>query len=471
MTTYLIQFIVYLGIMLAVGYYFMKRTQTNSGFIIGNRSLGPFTTAISAGASDMSGWLLLGLPGAVFLQGLVGGFWIGTGLVVGAYLNWLLVAQPLRERSESLKAITLPTYLSNRFNDKSNLIKIVSSVVILIFFTIYVAAGLKGGEKLFAYTFEASPTVALTVTTLVVVSYTFLGGYLAVCWTDLIQGILMAGALAFIVILGFSNTSDFSANVIAANPNAFSIKTGIITALSLLAWGLGYFGQPHILARFIGIRDAKEIPRARRIAMTWMIFCLVAAVLIGLIGMSYNQASPLAGTDDKEKIFLALTQAFFHPAIGGFVLAAVLAAVMSTADSQLLVLSSALTEDLPFFKDKDPKTLSIISRGGIVVFAIIAYIIAFADKGTILALVGYAWGGFGAAFGPLVILSLVWDKITKAGALTGMILGATSIIYFKNFVSVEGEYLYELLPSFFIAFIGIVVVSLLTQKSKLALQA
>ena len=463
-----IQFSLYLVLMLGIGYYSMKRTKNNEDFIIGGRSLGPITSAVSAGASDMSSWLLLGLPGAVFAAGLVDGVWISLGLVLGAYGNWYIVAPRLRAYTEKLNAVTLPTYLSNRFDDDSGLLRTVSAVVILIFFTLYVASGLKGGTLLFAHSFGATEQTALIVTAVVVVSYTFLGGYMAVCWTDLIQGLLMLTALAFCSLIAFFAIFGSGVDIAAINPKAFQFKTTLLTGASLMAWGFGYFGQPHILARFIGIDSVESVPNARRIGMSWMILCLLLSVSIGLMGIGYNVIAPMDGVigpdGNKERIFLAMVSALFHPVFSGFVLAAVLAAVMSTADSQLLVLTSALTEDLPFFSRFDDKQKAWISRFGVVGFALIAYLITSGTGGTILAMVGYAWGGFGAAFGPLIILSLTWKGTTKYGALAGMIVGAVTIFVVKNYIKIEGEYFYELLPGFILAFIAIIIVSLITAK-------
>lgn len=468
MTIYTIQFGLYLLVMLGIGYYSLKKTSNNQDFLIGGRSLGPVTTAISAGASDMSSWLLLGLPGAVFAGGLVEGVWISLGLVLGAYCNWLFVAGRLRALTERLEAVTLPTYIANRFNDTSGLLKSVSTLVILIFFTLYVASGLKGGTLLFAHTFGATEQTALLVTTVVVVSYTFLGGYMAVCWTDLIQGMLMLAALVFCVVLGYVAISGTGTDIAAVNPKAFNFTTTWLTGASLMAWGFGYFGQPHILARFIGISSVKAVPHARRVGISWMVICLLLSSLIGLIGIGYNDAAPLAGINgpgaNAERIFLALSSALFHPVFGGFVLAAVLAAVMSTADSQLLVLTSSLTEDLPFFQKMNDKNKAWISRFGVVGFALISFAIAANDSGSILGMVGYAWGGFGAAFGPLIILSLVWRGTTKHGALAGMVVGAATIFIVKNYVHIDGEYFYELLPGFVLAFATIILVSLMTAK-------
>jgi sodium/proline symporter len=460
----IIQFGIYLILMLGIGWYSMKKTATNEDFIIGGRALGPLPSAISAGASDMSSWLLLGLPGAVFASGLVEGVWISLGLSLGAYINWLVVAGRLRYLTESLDAVTLPSYFAKRFEDNTHILKVISTLIILLFFTFYVASGLKGGTLLFAHTFGASEKAGLLITTLVVVSYTFLGGYMAVCWTDLIQGLLMLTALIFCALFGFFAISGSGVDIRSINPEAFHFSTGWITAISLMAWGFGYFGQPHILARFIGIKDVKAVKPARRIATTWMIISLIIATLIGIIGIGLNSITPLEGVaENNERIFLAMTSALFHPAFGGFVLAAVLAAVMSTADSQLLVLTSSLTEDIPFIAKQNDKTKELVSRLGIVGFALLAFLLAFQDNSNILNMVGYAWGGFGAAFGPVIILSVLWKRTTKWGALAGMIVGATTVVIVKNYISIEGEYFYELLPGFVLGFLAVLLVSLATK--------
>jgi sodium/proline symporter len=370
--------------------------------------------------------------------------------------------------TERLNVVTLPSFISRRFDDAKGTLRVLSTLVILFFFTLYVASGLKGGTLLFAHSFGASESVGLLVTTLVVVSYTFLGGYLAVCWTDLIQGLLMVTALVFTALLGYFAISGKGVDISAINPRAFKFSTGWITAASLMAWGFGYFGQPHILARFIGIDSTESIPKARRIGTTWMIVCLVMATAIGVIGIGYMSLHPdpavVGEAGNPEAIFLALSNALFHPIFSGFVLAAVLAAVMSTADSQLLVLTSSLTEDIPLIQRLDDRKKRLISRLGVLGFAVVAYIIAATDTGNILNMVGYAWGGFGAAFGPLIILSLFWRRTTWAGALAGMISGSVTIVVVKNFIKIPGEYFYELMPGFIIAFIAIVVVSLLSKK-------
>lgn len=278
----------------------------------------------------------------------------------------------------------------------------------------------------------------------------------------------MLTALVFCALLGYTAIAGSGVDIVAANPKAFHWSTSLITGASLMAWGLGYFGQPHILSRFIGIRSVADVPKARRIGVTWMVSCLILSTMIGLIGIGYNEVTALTGVagpdGNKERVFLALTSVLFHPLFGGFVLAAVLAAVMSTADSQLLVLTSSLTEDLPFFAKFSDDKKAWISRFGVVGFALLAFVIAANDSGSILSMVGYAWGGFGASFGPLIILSLCWKGTTQKGALAGMIVGAISIYVVKNHISIEGEYFYELLPGFILAFIAIVGTSMVTEK-------
>ncbi|MGH1539134.1 MAG: sodium/proline symporter [Arenicella sp.] len=463
-----IDFFIYFVAMFLLGCYALTKTQGNEGFIIGGRSVGPVTSAISAGASDMSSWLILGLPGAVYAGGLVAGFWICLGAMIGSYLNWRLVAENLRKYSENLNAITIPGYLQKRFNAKGKIIKTFAAIVILIFFTLYVASGLKGGSLLFSYVFDSSLLTGYIITTVVVVSYTLLGGYLAVCWTDLIQGLLILASLAFLAIFGFYTMNEANIDLEQVKPGIFDLSMSVISAASFLAWGIGYCGQPHILSRFMGIRSVDDIPKARRIATTWMVLCLIVSMSIGIIGIGYGAIYPLPGVEglggDKERIFLVLTYTIFHPVFAGLILAAVLAALMSTADSQLLVLSAALTEDMPFFDNVSDEKRVWISRSGVMVFATIALLIALNDTGSILTLVGLAWGGFGAALGPVMILSVCWRGTTQAGAIAGMISGAVSIAVFENFVSIEGEYFYELLPSFFISLFVIIIVSLITPK-------
>ncbi|MFO7728397.1 MAG: sodium/proline symporter PutP [Desulfonatronovibrio sp.] len=458
-------FIVYLIVMMGIGVFFYYRTRNLADYILGGRRLSPGVAALSAGASDMSGWLLLGLPGAMYAGGM-SNIWIAIGLSIGAYLNWQFVAKRLRKFTEKAgDAITLPDYLENRFNDQTRVLRVISAVVILVFFTIYVTSGLVGGAILFEKTFGMNYQLALWVGALVIVAYTFLGGFMAVSLTDFIQGTLMFIALLVVPIItinviGSWDTVVAEAGAIeASHVDAFSGMT-FMGIVSLMAWGFGYFGQPHILARFMAIRNADDVPKARLVGMTWMVFGLFGAIFTGFAGIAYFADAPL---ENSETVFIALNQALFTPWIAGLLLAAILAAIMSTVDSQLLVCSSAIAED--FYKqilrkEAKPQELVWIGRISVLVLALVATSMASNPESKVLDLVAYAWGGFGAAFGPIVILSLFWRRLTRNGALVGMIVGAVTVIVWKN---LSGGFfdLYEILPGFIICAIAAVIVSLL----------
>jgi len=451
--------------MVAIGLYFYFKTKDLSDYVLGGRGLGPGVTALSAGASDMSGWLLLGLPGMLYSSGIVGS-WIAVGLITGAYLNWHYIAKPLRVYTHHLNdAITIPDYFSNRFEESGNSLRIVTAVVILLFYTLYTSSGLVGGAKLFEATFGLDYDMALIVGSFIIVSYTFLGGYNAVSWTDFIQGILMMLALVvtpLVVIFeigGVSKALDIIGTIKAENLD-FITGSSFIGILSLLAWGLGYFGQPHILVRFMSIRDEHEMHRAKQIGMSWMILSIVGSLAVGFFGFAYVAANGI-DLQDSEKVFITLSQLLFNPWIGGFLLAAILAAIMSTVDSQLLVSSSVLTRDLyhaslrPAAGDRE---LVWIGRATVIAIALIAWYLSTDENSKVLSLVAYAWAGFGAAFGPLIILSLYHKGITKSGAIAGMVAGSATIIVYKQ---LEGGIfdLYELLPGFIIATIAILLFS------------
>ncbi|MDX5378148.1 MAG: sodium/proline symporter PutP, partial [Halomonas sp.] len=431
-------FAVYLLVMLGIGIIAYKRTTNLSDYILGGRSLGPWTSAISAGASDMSGWLLLGLPGAAYVSG-ISASWIAIGLLVGTWLNWLIVARRLRLYSFKVSdALTLPEYFANRFRDNSQLLRVISAVFILMFFLFYTSSGLVAGGRLFETVFGLDYTVAVTIGTLTIISYTFIGGFLAVSWTDLIQGLMMAAALAIVPIIAFSDlggTSGAGAALAAESESMLAwfrdASTGealsFIGIVSSLAWGLGYFGQPHILARFAAIRSDRDIPAARRIAVTWTAIGLISSVAVGLLGVGFVQRD-LA---DGETVFMIMVNLIFHPVIAGILLAAILAAIMSTADSQLLVSSSALTDDFYkaiFRKDASQTELVWIGRLAVVAIAVIAYLLALNPDATVLDLVAYAWAGFGAAFGPALIMSLYWRRMNKWGALAGIVVGGVTVV-------------------------------------------
>lgn len=468
----LITFIAYLGAMLWIGVWAYRKTNDLSDYILGGRSLGAWPSALSAGASDMSGWLLLGMPGYAYAAGWEAS-WLGGGLLLGTYLNWLVVAPRLRDYSEAAgNSLTLPQYFSNRFNDKV-LIRSISAVFILLFFLFYTSSGLVAGGKLFETVFGLDYTMAVTIGTIAIVSYTFFGGFLAVSWTDLVQGLLMAAALVIVPIAAFSAVgSGPNELLLAKNPellDAFSKADGSTLGwmgiVSLAAWGLGYFGQPHILARFKAIKSRADIPQARRIAVSWTLIGLVGAFLVGVAGIGYFD-TPLA---DSETVFMDLVQALFHPLVAGILLAAILAAIMSTADSQLLVSSSALTEDIYkelFNKEADDALLVKIGRFAVAGIAVIAWALALNPDSSVLGLVSYAWAGFGAAFGPAVILSLFWSRMNRYGCLAGILVGGITVVVWKQLSGDMFELfdLYEIVPGFIFATIAIVGVSLATAE-------
>ena len=430
-TAVIISFVGYMLVMIGIGFYFYFKTDDLSDFVLGGRSLTPGVTALSAGASDMSGWLLLGLPGMIYTQGIVGS-WIAVGLIMGAYLNWHFVAKPLRVYTHHLgDSITIPDYFSNRFNDKGNSLRVVTAIVILVFYTLYTSSGLVGGAKLFEATFHLDYSTALIVGSFIIVSYTFLGGYNAVSWTDFIQGILMMLALVIVpivVIYDIGGLDEGLKIIESIDPSYLDIFSGasIISVLSLMAWGLGYFGQPHILVRFMSIRHEDDMNRAKTIGMTWMIISVIGSLAVGFFGLAYV-VSHGVNLQDSEKIFITLTQLLFNPWIAGFLLAAILAAIMSTIDSQLLVSSSVLTRDIYHVllrKDATDKELVWVGRFTVIAIALIAWAISTDKNSSVLMLVAYAWAGFGAAFGPLIILSLYNHTITKNGAIAGMVVGS-----------------------------------------------
>ena len=442
-----------------------------SDYVLGGRGLGPGVTALSAGASDMSGWLLLGLPGLMYSEGLVGS-WIALGLIIGAFLNWHYVAKALRVYTHRLSdAITIPDYFSNRFVDKGNVLRVVTAIVILIFYTLYTSSGLVGGAKLFEAAFDLDYATALLIGSVVIVSYTFLGGYNAVSWTDFIQGILMMLALVVtpvVVIYQIGSVSEGLRIIEAFDPARLDMfnSTSFIGVLSLMAWGLGYFGQPHILVRFMSIRHEDEMHRAKLVGMTWMILCVIGSLTVGFFGLAYVLSAGV-NLHDSEKIFITLTQLLFNPWIAGFLLAAILAAIMSTIDSQLLVSSSVLTRDIyhaMLRKDASDTELVWVGRATVIIIAVIAWYISSDRNSSVLQLVAYAWAGFGAAFGPLVILSLYKRNITRLGALAGMITGSVTVIIWKP---LEGGIfdLYELLPGFVFAGLAIILFSKIGAQS------
>ncbi|ASF38163.1 sodium:proline symporter [Halobacillus halophilus] len=482
-TATLITFIIYLIGMLGIGFAAYRLTSDLSDYVLGGRRLGPGVAALSAGASDMSGWLLLGLPGAIYASGLSEA-WIGVGLAIGAYLNWQFVARRLRVFTEVANdSITVPDYLENRFRDKSHVLRVISAAVILLFFTFYTSSGMVAGAKLFEASFALSYTQALWLGAIVTISYTFLGGFLAVSWTDFVQGILMFLALIAVPIVaiselgGWNNAVDAVGQIDPAHLNMVQ-GVGALAIISSLAWGLGYFGQPHILVRFMALRSPKDVPKARFIGVGWMVLGLYGAIFTGLVGLAYINTADVSDLStfnaevmseggvqmlaDAEKIFITFSQILFHPIIAGILLAAILSAIMSTIDSQLLVSSSALAED--FYKalfrpNATERELVWVGRVAVAGIALIAVLIAGNPDSSVLDLVSYAWAGFGAAFGPIIILSLFWKGITRNGALAGIIVGAVTVVIWGDFLSGGIFDLYEIVPGFILNLIVAVAVS------------
>lgn len=468
----------YVLIMILIGFYgYRKSTSNSEEFLIGGRKMGPFVTALSAGASDMSGWLLMGLPGAMYIMGLSGS-WLAIGLTTGAFLNYLIVAPRLRVYTEvSGNAITLPVFFENRFRDKTQLLKLVSSIIILVFFTLYTSAGMVSGGRLFESAFGMDYHTGLWITSLVVVFYTFLGGFMAVSITDAVQGTIMVIALLLIpitMLYHVGGIGEAMTVIQAKNINYVDMFRGttVISIISLLTWGLGYFGQPHIIVRFMAIDRLKDIKKARRVGMTWMIGTVLGALLLGFVGIAYLQEFDTATMQEfdgskelAETIFMYMSKTLFHPLLGGFFLSAILAAVMSTISSQLLVTSSSMTEDIykTFFNTHaTPKNMLIMSRLSVLVVAVVALVLALSPDASILDLVGNAWAGFGAAFGPLVVLALLWKRTTGVGALSGMLVGGITVLLWV-YLPHNYKEVYEIIPGFVLSFLTIVVVSLLTK--------
>ena len=479
-TPLLITFGIYLLAMLGIGFVAWKRTRDFDDYILGGRSLGGYVTALSAGASDMSGWLLMGLPGALYLSG-VSEAWIAIGLVVGAWANWRFVAGPLRVYTERTdNALTLPDYFTTRFAADGKLLRIVAALVILVFFAVYCASGIVAGARLFESVFGLSYAQALWWGAAATIAYTLVGGFLAVSWTDTVQATLMIFALTLtplVVIIGSGGFGESLGAIQQLDPAKLDWfkggELGLVGIVSLLAWGLGYCGQPHILARFMAAESLAVIPQARRIGMTWMVLCLLGAMATGFFGIAYFAQHPQqagAVADNHERVFIALSAALFNPWIAGVLLSAILAAIMSTLSCQLLVCSSALTEDFyrGFVRPRaGERELVWVGRAAVLAVALLAIFIARDPDSRVLGLVSYAWAGFGAAFGPVVVFSLSWQRMTRQGALAGIIVGALTVILWKQ----TGSALYEMVPGVIAASLAIIAGSLLSRAPSAEVQA
>lgn len=485
----LIAFACYLMVMIVIGALFMKKNKTTEDYFLGGRKIGGWVAALSAQASDMSGWLLMGLPGSIYMLG-TGQVWTAIGLLIGTACNWMFVASRLRRYTiRANNALTFPAYLENRFHDEKKRMLLISSIVVVIFFLIYTASALAAGGKLFNSVFGINYHIALTIGCAVILVYTFMGGFLAVCTTDFIQGMLMlVGLLAVpLIALFIVNPSELSgilndSGVVAADfVNPF--KNGgknvdVVTIISGLAWGLGYFGMPHILVRFMAVKSEKELKKSKAIAISWVTLSLAFACFIGIIGRAYLYTKNVSlNSVTSENVFIEMIKYIFTddmaiPFIGGLFLCGILAAIMSTADSQLLVTASSVSEDIykgVINPKADSKKVLLISKITVIAVAVIAFIIAWNPNSSIMNLVSDAWAGLGAAFGPLILLSLYWKRTNVAGAMAGMISGGLTVILWDYPKIMSGktlaEYtgLYSLAVGFVISFVLIIIVSLCTK--------
>lgn len=480
----LIAIVAYLALVIVVGIIYTKKNKNVDDFYLGGRKLGPLVTAMSAEASDMSGWLLMGLPGLVYLSGLAEASWTAIGLAIGTYFNWLIVAKRLRNYSSRIGAITIPDFFSKRFRDNTNILMGISAALIIIFFIPYTASGFSTCGKLFSALFGIDYHVAIVVSAIVIVVYTALGGFLAASVTDFIQSIVMSIALVIVLVFGIHVAGGWDAVVANANsiPNYLSMTATTnaggelvpfsgMNIISTLAWGLGYFGMPHILLRFMAIEDPKKIKISRRVASVWVVIAMFVAVIIGMVGLAMSKVEPSLVLKDSETVIVAISSLLskygvFAALLAGIILAGILASTMSTADSQLLAASSAISQDMMIgtFKLKiSSKTKMIAARATVVCIAILGVVFAWNPDSSVFRIVSFAWAGFGASFGPLVLFALFWKRTNKWGAIAGMISGGITVIawhYLKG-----GLFdLYELLPAFIISSLFIIVVSLLTEK-------
>ncbi len=467
--------VIYFVAMLGIGFYFLKRTKTGGmkEYFLGGRKMNPYVTALSAQASDMSGWLLMGLPGAILVAGM-GEAWIGIGLAIGSYLCWLFVAKRLRKHTKvSGDAITMPEFFSNRFHDKKGYLRIISTVIILFFFTIYVASGFKSCGAVLGMALDLALPIAILVGVVITVAYTMMGGYTAVCWADFIQALLMVICAVIVPIYAIIKMGGWGEVTSTLDGMGLDNFTNLfysggepitfIAIVSAMAWGLGYFGMPHIVVRYMSIRHPDEVKVARRVSLIWIIIALISVIVMAVVGRAYFGIGDTGSAPfDPEHIFLELSYDLFIPFICGIVFAAILAAIMSTVDSQLLVATSSITNDILGKSEKynfSDNKLTWISRIVVVVISIIAAVIALYGSDNIMGLVSYAWSGFGSAFGPLMILALFWKRMNIQGAMASMVAGFLVVILWESFGPAA---IYSLLPGFIIAFVVGVVVALLT---------
>ncbi len=486
----IITIVIYMTVMVLIGIYFTNKNKSADDFYLGGRTLGPFVTAMSAEASDMSSWLLMGLPGVALATGLAEAFWTALGLAAGTYLNWLIVAKRMRVYSEKVHANTIPEYFSNRFRDKSGILIAAAAIIIIVFFVPYTASGFSAVGKLFESLFGINYHLAMIVGAVVIVAYTVLGGFLAASTTDFLQSIVMTLALVVVVIFGISSVDGMAnvTNAVKDLPGYLSLTAvfngtatpgtySFLAIVSTLAWGLGYFGMPHILLRFMAIKDKNKLKLSRRIASVWVVISMGVAIFIGVIGYAMVNAG-VVSLSDPERIIIEIakllsTHSWILAIIAGLIIAGILASIMSTSDSQLLTAASSISENIIkkfFIKDMKPKTTMLFARITCALIAVVSIIFAWDPDSSVFNIVSFAWAGFGAAFAPLVLFSLFWKRTNKWGAFAGIISGGASVILWEYVVTplgvkhgIDALTIYELLPAFIIGCIAIVVVSLITK--------
>ncbi len=482
----IIAIVLYLALMVGIGAWYSKKNKNTDDFYLGGRKLGPLVTAMSAEASDMSSYLLMGLPGLAVVYGIAEASWTAIGLAVGTYINWLLVAKRIRLYSHKINAVTIPEFFAKRFHDNAKVLSLIAALIIIIFFVPYTASGFSACGKLFSSLFGVDYQIAMIISAVVIVLYTTLGGFSAASTTDLIQSIVMTVALFVVVGFGVSQAGGVHAVLENASqlPAYFSLTStgdgaggttpyGGLTIVSTLAWGLGYFGMRHILLRFMAIEDSKKLKTSRRIASVWVVISMAVAIFIGTVGVGMIGAGVLDGGFDGERVIIEIskllsTYGIFPALVAGVILSGILAATMSTADSQLLAASSSASQDIfiSFFKVKlSQKKAMLIARTSVVLISVIGVIIALDENSSIFRVVSFAWAGFGAAFGPLVLFSLFWKRTNKAGAVAGMVTGGAMVFIWKYIIAKLSPVLniYELLPAFILSSLAIVAVSLLTK--------
>lgn len=483
----MISIVLYLAIVVLIGVIYSKRTKNVGDFYLGGRKLGPLVTAMSAEASDMSSWLLMGLPGVAYLSGVADAGWTAIGLAVGTYFNWLIVAKKLRNYSANIGAITVPDFFARRYKEKSNILLALAAVVIIVFFVPYTGSGFAACGKLFGTLFGVDYHIAMVVSAIIIVGYTTLGGFNAASTTDFIQSIIMTIALAVVLLFGVSQAGGMNAVMENAESvpgylgmfSTYNPETGqavehsALTIASTMAWGLGYFGMPHILLRFMAIENPEKVKLSRRVASVWVVISMAVAVLIGIVGLGMVKTGNLSALDDSETIIVQIANLLAHKGfifalVAGIILAGILASTMSTADSQLLAASSSMSENIlgGLFKVKLSETGEmVVARVTLIVISIIGVVIAWDPESSVFGIVSFAWAGFGAAFGPVMLLALFWKRSNKYGAIAGMLAGGAMVFIWKYIIAVKvgGVFaIYELLPAFLIGLVVNVVVSLIT---------